>query len=79
MALLSLAKTARFLHRSWCATNATSGLQLRRSGSAGHADAAAGIGGTASEGRELPHSSAEFDARIAQNRGAWPATARHSG
>ena len=76
MVLLSEAKTARFLQKA-VRNERDLGLQFAPLGSG---DMLADELLRASawycffDGRELPHSTAEYDARIAERRGAWPAT-----
>jgi len=76
MVLLSEAKTTRFLQKT-VRNERDLGLQFAPLGSA---DMLADELLRASawycffDGRELPHSTAEYDARVTQYRGAWPAT-----
>jgi len=76
MVLLSEAKTTRFLRKT-VRNERDLGLQFAPLGSA---DMLADELLRASawycffDGRELPHSTAEYDARVTQYRGGWPAT-----
>lgn len=76
MALLSEAKTARFLQKL-VRNERDLGLQFAPLGSADMLTdelLRASAWYCFFDGRELPHSSTEFDARIRQHRAEWPAT-----
>ncbi len=76
MVLLSESKTTRFLQKL-VRNERDLGLQFAPLGSADMLTdelLRASAWYCFFDGRELPHSTAEYDARVAQHRGAWPAT-----